>query len=55
MTLTPAPVPEETARRRRAYTRPALQLHGRLADLTRVTGGIFGANDKVKAGNKTGL
>lgn len=39
----------------RAYAKPQLTPYGRLADVTRVMGGVSGANDKIKTGNKTGL
>lgn len=39
---------------RRPYARPQLHRHGPLAELTRVTGGTVGANDRYKRRNKTG-
>lgn len=43
------------AAQRRPYAKPRLERHGQLAEVTRITGGLFGVNDMVKRRNKTGL
>jgi hypothetical protein len=40
---------------RKPYRRPKLEKFGNIRALTRITGGIRGANDTVQMSNKTGL